>query len=336
MNKFKQLSHNERDRMAILFAKGESISGVARQLNRGKSTISDEYNRHKVWSDRDGKWTYEAIYAQNRAEDSRFKPRKDKKLYTKWLNQKMREGIGKGWSPEQISGRLSKEHPNDYTKNISPEAIYQFIYDKSNKDENLFEYLPRKQKKRRKQKGRFVHKSHIPQRVSISQRPTGANTRELFGHWEGDTVEGKKSVGDGIHTEVERKSRFTMVTKVKAITSQESIEAQIRIFSQLPKESVKSDTLDNGRENHLHFKLKAKFEMDTYFAHPYSSFERGTNENTNGLIRRYYPKGTDFSKVTHEDIEELVYELNNRPRKILQFQTPLEVFTKQISKHRSD
>ena len=211
------------------------------------------------------------------------------------------------------------------------ETIYRYIYDPKNKGEVLWEYLPRGQKKRRKQKGRRVHTSHIEARISIKCRRAKINKRKEFGHYEGDTVEGRRSVGDGIHTEVERMSRMLFAKKVDTITSEETSSVQVEIFSRLPVEARKSTTLDNGRENHLHFKLKTELKMDTYFADPYSSWQRGTNENTNGLLRRYVPKHTDFSTITQEDLDEIVLEINTKPKKVLQYATPLEVFTSYLT-----
>lgn len=191
--------------------------------------------------------------------------------------------------------------------------------------------LPRHQKKRRKKGGRKVHKGKIPDRISIHLRPKTINRRKQFGHFEGDTIEG---IGhrDGFHTEVERLSRITFAIKVKTISSEEAVEAQREIFGFLPVNARLSTTLDNGRENHYHKKLKQELGMDTYFADPYSSWQRGTNEYHNGLIRRYFPKKTNLSEVTQEELDDIVFEINSRPRKVLKYQTPLEVFNHYLSK----
>jgi transposase, IS30 family len=236
--------------------------------------------------------------------------------------------LRKGWSPEQIAGRLKEiEHPTDQHWNIHHETIYQFIYSKDNKDKKLWEYLPRKQKKRKKQTGRSVHRSQIPNRVSIHNRPEKVNKRSEFGHWEGDSVEGKRSEKDGIHTEVERVSRLLAAQKMKTITSKQAVIAQIRIFKNLPKHARRSTTLDNGKEHHHHSRLW-ELKMSTYFADPYSSWQRGTNENTNGLLRRYLPKGSSFQDLAQDELEDIVEEINNRPRKVLGYNTPREVFEK--------
>jgi IS30 family transposase len=237
------------------------------------------------------------------------------------------EKLRSGWAPEQISGRLKKESGQSV---ICHETIYRFIYDSNNRDKRLWEYLPRKQKGRRKQNGRGVHKVRIPQRVSIHLRPTVIDLRTEFGHWEGDTVEGKRSDRDGIHTEVERLSRLILARKVETIDSPKTLASQMTMFSRLPGTARRSTTLDNGRENHLHFGLTDKLGMRTFFADPYSSWQRATNENSNGLLRRYLTKGASFRDLTQEELDDIVWEINNRPRKCLEYNTPREVFEKHL------
>ena len=155
--------------------------------------------------------------------------------------------------------------------------------------------------------------------------------RMEFGHFEGDTVEGKGHK-DGVHTEVERVSRKFFARLVARIDSEEAIKAQKKIFAPLPAPARKSTTLDNGRETHLHFKLRDDLNMETFHADPYSSWQRGSNEYHNGLLRRYFPKGTDFKTISQQEIDECVEEINNRPRKCLGFYTPNEVFLKELQK----
>ena len=158
--------------------------------------------------------------------------------------------------------------------------------------------------------------------------------RKQFGHYEGDSVEGRRSVGDGIHTEVERVSGKLFALKVKHISSADALKAQLVIFTPLPAKARRTTTLDNGRENHSHTKLKTQLGMQAYFADPYSSYQRGCNENTNGLLRRYLPKQTDFRTLTHAELNDIVQEINNRPRKRLDFYTPNEVFSRKLKKLR--
>ena len=335
MKKRGKLTSQERDMLAILLAQGVKLSEIARRLLRSKSTIGDEVKRNRRWDKEKGTWIYEAIFAQEETNKRMVDRRKRPQLKNNWIYSYVVDHLRGGWSPEQIEGRLKLNFKGEYQKNIGHEAIYQYVFDPKNKDENLWEYLPRKQKKRKKQKGRGVHHSRIPDRVSIHLRPETINERTEFGHFEGDTVEGKRSRGDGIHTEVERLSRVTFAVKVKDISSEEGLRAQKEIFESLPVNARRSTTLDNGRENHLHFKLKTELKMRTYFADPYSSWQRGTNEYHNGLIRRYLPKKTDFYDLTQEELDDILWEINNRPRKCLGFYTPLEVFKKYLT-DRSD
>ena len=328
MKNHKKIGKSERGLIARMLAQGKKIREIARKLCRSPSTISEEVSRNQVW---DGdKFVYESIIAQEEYEKRKSIAGKREPLKNKWLYQYVIDHLQLGWAPEQISGRLKLKHPLIKSRTVGMETIYRYVYDPENKDEALWEYLPRGQKKRKKQKGRSVHKSHIKARISISKRLTKVNNRKEFGHFEGDSVEGRRSIGDGIHTEVERMSRMFFAVKVKAINSEETIKVQTEIFEKLPELARKSVTLDNGRENHLHMRLNKTLNMKTYFCHPYASYERGTNENTNGLLRRYLPKQTDFRTVTQEELDEMVLEINTRPRKVLKYQTALEVFTSLI------
>lgn len=242
------------------------------------------------------------------------------------------EHLRDGWSPDQMAGRLKLDHPLDRHWFITAETIYGWIYEKEQIAAGWYQYLRRGQRKRRKRSGRKVHRSHIPERVSIHERAEAINRRQEFGHWEGDTVEGKGH-RESVHTEVERVSRRLAGRKVGGITSEAAIQAQEEIFQGLPRHARRSTTLDNGRENHLHFRLR-QLMMATYFADPYSSWQRGTNEHGNWHLRYYFPKGTDFNEVTEEELQAVIEEINQRPRKILGYQTAQEVFNSLLEKGR--
>lgn len=327
--KHNKLSAKERDKIALLKAKGISVSEIAERLERSKSTISDELNRNGHWEG--GEFKYEAISAQEEYELRKSKAGRRKPLKNKFVYQYTIDKLRSGWAPEQISGRLKLEHKTDRSLTISYETIYQYIFNPKNIQERLWEYLPRHRKKRKQKGGRKVHKGKIENRVSIHLRPKSIDKRKEFGHFEGDTVEGLGH-RDGFHTEVERLSRITFAIKVKSISSSEALRAQKEIFTELPSMARISVTLDNGRENHLHTELKKDLGIDTYFADPYSSWQRGTNEYHNGLLRRYFPKKTNLTEVTQEELNEVLWEINNRPRKVLKYQTPLEVFNYYLSK----
>ena len=319
---YQHLKAHERDLIAVWKSKGLSNKQIAKRLNRSVSSIGRETKRNRR---PDG--YYVSIRAQTLTRKRQRAGKRRHPLKTPAVYSYVLEKLRTGWSPEQISGRLKKEQGHPV---ICHETIYRFIYDSDNQDKRLWEYLPRNQKSRRKQNGRSVHKVRIPQRVSIHLRPTAIDLRTEFGHWEGDTVEGRKSERDGIHTEVERLSRLMLAGKVTAIDSPKTLSAQVTMFSRLPDSARKSTTLDNGRENHLHFGLTDRLGMRTFFADPYSSCQRATNENSNGLIRRYLPKGTSFKDLTQDELNDMVWEINNRPRKCLGYNTSTEVFEKHL------
>ncbi len=321
MKTHKKLIAFERDQIALLHTQGISNSEIARRLGREVSTIGRELKRNR-WGE-----TYVAIHAQEQARQRAIRvahskqPLKNPEVYD-YVTEHLRDG----WSPDQIAGRLKKDHPNDKYWWITAETIYRWIYqpEQMRRDDPWYEYLRRKQKKRKKYKGRKAQRARIPDRVSIHERPEEINNRTVFAHWEGDTVE-SKGHKDGVHTEAERMSRLFMARKVESITSEETITVQQRMFADLPRKARKTTTLDNGRENHLHKRLRL-LRMKVYFADPYSSWQRGTNEHGNWHLRYYFPKGTDFSKVTEEELQDVVDEINNRPRKILGYMTAQEKF----------
>lgn len=325
-NKTTELKEEERDSLAKWRARGLGVRACARKLGRGVSTVSDELKRGSLPSGE-----YVAIHAQRLSDLCKIHRQERKALKNPWLYAYVLAKLHDGWSPEQITGRLRKDYPVDSSRHLSPETIYQYIYGSDQAELKLWEYLPRKQTKRRKQTGRSVHRTRIPDRVSIHDRPIEIGSRATFGYYEGDTVEGQRSKHDGIHTEVERKSRKLFAYKVGRIASRETTDAQLVIFGNLPAAARLTTTLDNGRENHLHGELTATLGLNVYFADPYSSWQRGTNENTNGLLRRYLPKRTDFTDLTQEELDDIVEEINNRPRKCLDYATPNEVFLAEIN-----
>ena len=270
-----------------------------------------------------------AIHAQNissnrKSSAGKRHPLKNQKVFA-WVVKR----LVRGWSPEQISGRLKLVFKNDLEMRICPETIYSFVYSEKYKYRKFWEYFPRGHKKRRKWHGRKVSRASIPHRISIHERPKVIDKNTEFGHFEGDSVVGRNHKG-GVHTEVERLTRMYFAVKVEAINSEDALKAQIMMFSNLP---VKSVTLDNGKENYLHYKLN-KLGIQTYFADPYSSWQRGSNEYHNSLLRRCFPKKTDFSKVTQEDINSCVWEINNTPRKCLGYYTANEVFLSKLNNQR--
>lgn len=329
MNKYTKLTSKERDLLAIWRAEGVSNKECGRRLNRNTSTIGRELKRNG-WKE----GVYVAIHAQSVADQRERKSAHSKEeLKNPDVYAYVTDKLRGGWSPDQIAGKLKLEHKKDSYWWITAETIYRWIYKEEQVkcDQPWYEYLRRKQKKRKKYKGRKVHRSHIPDRISIHKRPKTIDKRKEFGHWEGDTIEGKGH-RDGIHTEVERMSRLILARKVTQISSEITINVQKQLFMETPEAARKSTTLDNGKETHLHFKLRTDLNMDTYHADPYSSWQRGTNEHGNWHLRYYFPKGTDFNDVSEEELQDAVEEINDRPRKILGYLSANEMYQKLLKR----
>ena len=269
---------------------------------------------------------YEPLHAHNWALERQEHVYKSKHpLKNKDVFSYVMEKLLDSWSPEQIAGRLDVDHPDDPYWHICSETIYTYIFAPQNKGKNLWEYLRRKQKRRRKKAGRKAHRVRIPDRVSIHDRPLVVAERVEIGHWEGDSIVGKGHA-NGLHTAYERVSSLTRFERMERLTAEESVKAQLKIYTPLPNEMRKTVTLDNGSEHTNHAVIKEQLNIQAYFADPYASWQRGGNENANLWIRYYFPKGTDFSMISDEELHDVELELNNRPRKRLGYKTPLEVF----------
>ncbi|HEV2340011.1 MAG TPA: IS30 family transposase [Patescibacteria group bacterium] len=326
MKTHKKLTSTERTLLAAWKEEGLSNKECGRRLGRDVSTIGRELKRNGFKNKAEGIYIYEPLNADAHAKFRQQKayrakqPLKNRKVFS-YVMEKLMEG----WSPEQIEGRLKYEHPKDLSWHISYETIYQYIYAKENKEKKLFEYLRRKQKRRRKKQGRKSQRVRIPDRVSIHARPKRIERRRQFGHWEGDSIVGKGHIS-GLHTEYERVSSFIRFERLLRITTDEAMSAAKRIFGELPAHARLSTTLDNGKEHTNHSELKTELQMQIYFADPYSSWQRGGNENANLWIRYYFPKKTNFGSITNGELKDVEWELNNRPRKRLKFKTPQEVF----------
>lgn len=319
MIKKTKLGPAERDQIACLLAGGLRLGEIAGRLGRSKSTICDEVHRNG------GPGGYVATGAQAKADRRKFLGRQKNRapLRGAVIYAHVLEKLREGWSPEQISGRLEKETGK---KVIHFETIYRYIYAPKNRSRRFWEYLPLKKVRRRKKFGRASHRERIPNRVSIHLRGPIVESRTEYGHWEGDTVVGRQEKGPVIHTEVERKTRFLIAVLVRSKESSQTLLAQQTVFGQYPCKSV---TTDNGLEFVQHESLWA-MGIKTYFADSYASWQRGTNEYHNGLLRRYLPKKTGFENLTQEELDDIVWEINNRPRKALGYKTPIEMLESEL------
>ena len=311
MRGYTQLTQEERYQIYILKKAEYSQAEIAELLERDKSTISRELRRNQ------GLKGYRPQQAHNLALLRRYDKAQPRIGNQVW--QQVETLIREEWSPEQVVGRLEDEQGVC----ISHEWIYQYVYTDKRSGGDLYRFL-RCQKVRRKRYGTYDRRGCIPNQVSIDERPAIVDARRRFGDWEGDTVIGKGHRG-ALVTLVERKSLYTVIRSVLHKTAAAVRNAVVDGLAPYI-DWVHTITYDNGREFADHEGMASDLDARIYFAHPYASWERGLNENTNGLIRQYFPKHRDLTTVTQIEIEKVMNKLNHRPRKSLGFRTPFEVF----------
>jgi IS30 family transposase len=314
---YKHLDANERDILAVLKSKGRSLREISTILKRSPSTLSRELERNAppVYTG-----YYLSHKAQERADKRNRESHRRPRLKTDSLRQYVEKRIRLGWSPELIAGRLAIEHPE---LSISHEAIYQWIYQEAT---HLILSLVRAHRKRKHRGYSRKHKkSHIPQRISIQERPQTVLRRLHIGHWETDTISCRKSY-QAVQVTVERKARYAKLAKLKTKSSRAMSVALTRRLNRYPTNLRLSITYDNGSENAEHLRTNKILGTCSYFCEPFHSYERGTVENTIGLVRRFLPKKTNLAKISQDHLVKIEYWLNNRPRKCLGFKTPAEVF----------
>jgi IS30 family transposase len=241
------------------------------------------------------------------------------------VHRKLRQG----WSPEIIAGRITRAHPR---LSISHEAIYQYVYQPAvRRQENLVACLVRAHRRRQIKGHRHTHREpHIPGRISILQRPAHVDNRKQFGHWESDAMQSRQSLST-LHVMVERKTRFMKISKLERRSARHTRTAITRTLSRYPSHARRSITYDNGKENVEHLEVNRVLGTKSFFCEPFHSWEKATVENTIGLVRRTYPKKTNFDLVSAQHAKRLERKLNNRPRKVLQFRTPKEVFNRTVA-----
>jgi IS30 family transposase len=308
---YKQLTQEERYQIHAYLKAGFNQTEIAMELNRHKSTISREIARN----------TGLRGYRPKQAQRLTLERRQAKPLPwitdATWSN--VRKLLRQDWSPEQISLWLDTE----YGVSISHEWIYQYVLQDKKYGGTLYRHL-RCQKQRRKRYGSYSRRGQLIDRVSIDERPSVVDSRSRIGDWELDTIIGKNHK-QAIVSLTERRSRFTLIQKVKRKTAQCVTEAIISLLAPF-SDQVHTLTADNGKEFAGHKVIADTLSAQFYFAHPYASWERGLNENTNGLIRQYFPKKRDFKTITQKEINRVMDKLNNRPRKCLGIKTPNQVF----------
>lgn len=327
MANYKRLTLKEREEISRLLAVGASLNDIAKSLSRASSTVSREISSSGVVHIQ----YYRAVFAQQRANKARHKIRKNHKLDN---NEVLREFVFSrlrdNWSPEQIAKRLVLSYPNNMNMHISHESIYSYLYvlPRGTFRKELISHLRREHTHRRRRKGRGRGKAcRIGEYLSIEERPKEIEDRIVPGHWEGDLMIGSKN-GSAIGTLVERTTRMTFLVKLANRDAGIVRKAFAEQFRHIPAGLKRTLTYDQGAEMAQHKLFTKDTKIKVYFAHPHSPWERGSNENTNGLIRQYFPKKTDFSKISKTKLKQVQDELNDRPRKTLEWYTPHEQFCK--------
>lgn len=321
---YKRLNFEEREEISRCLAVGLNANQIAIRLGRHRSTLVREINKDYSADQ------YRAVRAQNRARRNAKKRRFGKRKISKYtvLKKLIEKYLRLKWSPEQIAKRIKIEYPTDMNMRISPESIYAYLYvkPKSHLKRELIRQFRHKHSRRFKRNARkFGIPKDLEDITSIDERPPEVETREIQGHWEGDLMIGRLRQS-AIGTLVERKTRFLRIVRLKNRTAKEVKKRFETTFKKHPEQLRLSLTYDQGREMADHKALSKALNIKIYFAHKRSPWERGTNENTNGLIRQFFPKGTDFNKVSLRELRYAERLLNQRPRKTLGWKTPEEAF----------
>lgn len=324
---YHRLDEDEREEISRMLAQRCSFGEIARSLGRSVSTISNEVSAGGC-----NRYLYRAATAHRRAQRKARKRKlgKRKIVLVPCLRRYVHAKLRLRWSPDEIARKIVIEYPLDMTMRISPEAIYSYIYvlPKGALKKELLACLRRERKRRHKRKKggtETIVKGKILDMLSIEERPKEIADRVVPGHWEGDLLVGKNRQSY-LGSLVERTTRTTILIPLKNKTAEEVRKAFAKEAKKLPAQMRVSMTYDQGTEMAQHKLFTKETEMQVYFCHPASPWERGTNENTNGIIRQFFPKGTDFSKISRREVRHVQHLLNGRPRKVLGYATPYEVF----------
>ncbi|MBI5798524.1 MAG: IS30 family transposase [Candidatus Yonathbacteria bacterium] len=324
---YHRLDEDEREEISRMLAQGSSFGDIARSLGRSVSTISNEVSAGGC-----NQYTYRAATAHRRAQRKAGKRKlgKRKIVLVPQLRKYVHAKLRLRWSPDEIARKIAVAYPLDMTMRISPEAIYSYIYvlPKGALKKELLACLRRERKRRHKRKkgGAVpVMKGKIMDMLSIEERPQEIADRTIPGHWEGDLLVGKNRQSY-LGSLVERTTRTTILIPLKNKTAEDVRKAFAKEAKKLPSQMRCSMTYDQGTEMAQHKLFTKETQMQVYFCHPASPWERGTNENTNGIIRQFFPKGTDFSRISRREVKHVQHLLNGRPRRVLGYATPYEVF----------
>lgn len=310
---YKRVNIHERRCIRRWSQGGICKSEIARRLDRPRCTVHREMERNR------GGCGYRPEQADRMARKRARRP--GPRRFTEEVRKHAEEKIGEGWTPEMISGRAKLEG----RPSVCKETIYKHIYADAKNGGKLWKHLPRAHRKRRRRcpRGDGFRRGKIPNQTMIDERPPEVDTRKEAGHYEGDLINGARGTGNLV-TLVERKNRFSLVGYASTKEAQEVCDEICRLFGILPAAARSSLTLDNGKEFYYHEEMTKRADLPVYFAHAYHSWERGSNENVNGLVRRLYPKKSSFAEIGEKELDRLDRYLNDRPRKCLGWKTPRE------------
>jgi transposase, IS30 family len=328
--KYEQLKAEERAIVMLMRQEGWSMRAVGRKLQRSPSSISRELRRHGT----EGDGSYEAVVAGQRARARRFQRRRHRKLgQDTVLFGVVEHFIREGWSPEQIAGTLKNRYPEQAERRVSHETIYNALYvlPRGELRAGLLSCLRQGRNGRKRRSRGQDRRGRIVDMTSLHVRPPEVEDRLIPGHWEGDLIKGafnRSAVG----TLVERSSRLVMLAHMEGSTAPAALEGFSRVLNGVPRPMRKTLTYDQGKEMSEHQRLTERTGVAVFFADPHSPWQRGSNENTNGLLRQYLPKGTDLSGYSQDDLNAIAWKLNTRPRKLHGFRTPLQVYTELLEK----
>ena len=319
---YRHMSAEERETLSLGLARGHSLRMMATVLGRAPSTVSRELARNTTRGRPD-----RACTAQVQAATRARQPRRPRKLLDPWLWQYVRTHLGQSCSPEQIAGRLRRAYPDAMRKQLSAETIYAALYvlPRGTLRSTLLAGLRQARKARRPRARGTDRRGQLPNMTPIAERPADVATRTVPGHWEGDLIKGARN-GSAVGTLVERTTRLVILARMEGTDARRARQGFTKKLRHVPAPLRKTLTYDRGKEMAEHERLAERLAIRVFFADPYRPWQRGTNENTNGLLRQYVPKGTDLSGYTQRELNAIAHRLNTRPRKCLDFATPLEVY----------
>lgn len=325
---YQQLCAEERACIMQMTAQGQSLRQIARLLRRAPSSISREIRRNGMSAA-----SYDAAAAGRQARQRQYLPRRSRKLLPhNAAFLVVAELLRQGWSPQQIQGRLREHYPEDPAYHVSHETIYAAIYamPRGELRKELIRCLRQGQDGRHKRSQGEDRRGKLPDMVIIHERPPEVEDRLIPGHWEADLIKGAGN-RSAVATLVERSSRLVLLAKMPDASAASALEALTQMLSRIPEPALrKTLTYDQGKEMSRHKELTARTGIQVYFADPHSPWQRGSNENANGLIREYLPKGTDLSVHSQEELDAIAHRLNTRPRAVLGFKMPIEVFAEHL------